>query len=142
MLARRDDMIPYAGTLATARLLQDVGRNIGRTDWYSFSSSPGPHGYNEELMRQTVGFLVRRLRGDAAVFDEPEYDETKQDFGPDERDAWVVPEGRVQSIEGCKSVYSYLQDELDDAMCALRMEVAAIEKRVNGGKAASGKEAT
>lgn len=36
----------------------------------------------------------------------------------------------------------HLQDELDDAMCALRMEVAAIEKRVNGGKAASGKEAT
>ena len=116
MLARRDDMIPYSGTLATARMLQDVGRNIGRADWYSFASSPGPHGYNEQLMRQTVGFLVRRLRGDAAVFDEPEYDETKQDFGPDERDAWVVPEGRVQSIEGFKSVYSYLQDELDAAL--------------------------
>ena len=116
MLARRDDMIPYSGTLATARLLQNVGRNIGRADWYSFASSPGPHGYNEQLMRQTVGFLVRRLRGEEAVFDEPEYDETKQDFGPDERDAWVVPEGRVQSIEGFKSVYSYLQDELDAAL--------------------------
>ena len=118
MLARRDDMIPYSGTLATARLLQAVGRNIGRSDWYSFVSSPGPHGYNEQLMRQTVRFLARQLRGEEAVFDEPEFDATKQDFGPDESDAWVVQDGRVQSIEGFKSVYSYLQDELDVALAA------------------------
>ena len=127
MLGRSDDMIPYSGTLATARLLRQVGRNLGRSEWYDFTSSPGPHGYNEQLMRRSVVFLVRRLRGETAVFDEPEFDATKQDFGPDESDAWVVPDGRVQSLEGFKSVYSYLQDELDAALAA-RSETTRSER--------------
>ena len=118
MLGRSNDMIPFSGTLATARLLQGVGRNIGRTEWYDFFSSPGPHGYNEQLMRQTINFLVRRLRGDTATFDEPEFDTTKQDFGPDERDAWVVPGGCVQSLDGFKSFYDCLNNELDAALAA------------------------
>lgn len=120
MLARRDDMIPYSGTLATARLVQDVGRKIGREGWYAFASSPGPHGYNEELMRKSVDFLSRELRGMAAVFDEPEFDLAKQDFGPDAEELTVVPEGRVQLLRGFKSVYSYLQDELGAAIAARR----------------------
>lgn len=127
MLGRSDDMIPHSGTLATARLLQNVGRNIGRESWYGFVSSPGPHGYNEQLIRRSVEFMVRRLRGEAAVFDEPEFDVTKQDFGPDEKDAWVVPEGRVQSIEGFKSVYDYLNEELDSAL-AVRSDMTRSER--------------
>ena len=116
MLARRDDMIPYSGTMATALLLQDVGRNIGRADWYSFVSSPGPHGYNEELMRRSVEFLAWRLRGEKAIFDEPEFDVEKQDFGPEERDCLVTADGRVRALEGFKSVYGYLNDELGAAV--------------------------
>jgi len=116
MLGRSDDMIPYSGTLSTARLLREVGRNLGREGWYGFASSPGPHGYNELQMRRSVVFIVRRLRGETAVFDEPEFDETKQDFGPDERDAWVVPGGRVRSLDGFKSVYDYLNCDLDAAL--------------------------
>ena len=127
MLARRDDMIPYSGTLATARLVQDVGRNVGRGNWYSFASSPGPHGYNEELMRKSVDFLVWRLRGAEASFDEPEFNEEKQDFGPGADELTVVPEGRVQLLKGFKSVYSYLQDELDAAM-AVRREMTRSER--------------
>ncbi len=129
MLARRDDMIPYSGTLATAQLLQDVGRDIGRADWYSFVSSPGPHGYNEELMRRSVEFLVWRLRGEKAVFDEPAFDASKQDFGPEERDCLVTADGRVQSLEGFKSVYDYLNDELE----------AAVSSRAEADRAARAK---
>ena len=126
MLGRSDDMIPYSGTLATARLLRQVGRNLGRAEWYDFTSSPGPHGYNEQLMRRSVDFLVCRLRGETAVFDEPEFDAAKLDFGPDEQDGWVVPGGRVQDIDGFKSVYSYLQEELDAAL-SNRVELARQE---------------
>ena len=118
MLARRDDMIPYSGTLATARLLQDVGRNIGRGNWYSFASSPGPHGYNEEQMRRSVDFLARHLRGVAATFDEPEFDSAKQDFGPDADELLVAPKGGVQSLDGFKSFYGSLNEELDAAVAS------------------------
>ena len=116
MLSRRDDMIPYSGTLATARLLQKVGRNIGRDGWYGFVDSPGPHGYDEKLMRTTAVLMSRRLRGVEAVFGEPEFDVTKQDFGPDPKELLAAPDGRVQSLPGFKSFYSYLQDELDAAI--------------------------
>jgi D-hexose-6-phosphate mutarotase len=116
MLGRGDDMIPFSGTLATARLLQCVARNLGRSGWYDFFSSPGPHGYNEQLMRQSVTYLVRQLRNETAVFDEPEFDTAKQDFGPAEQDLWVAPEGRVRSLDGFKSIYDSLNDELDAAL--------------------------
>lgn len=116
MLSRRDDIIPFSGTLDTARLLSDVGRNLGREGAYSIIDSPGPHGYNETLMRATATFMARRLRGAEAVFDEPEFDSTKQDFGPEPKEFWCVPDGRVLSLSGFKSVYSYLQDELDDSL--------------------------
>lgn len=118
MLSRRDDIIPFSGTLDTARLLGDVGRNLGREGAYSIIDSPGPHGYNETLMRATATFMARRLRGTKAVFDEPEFDSTKQDFGPEPKEFWCVPDGRVLSLPGFKSVYSYLQDELDDSLAA------------------------
>ena len=120
MLARRDDMIPYSGTLATARLLKKVGRNIGREGWYGFVDSPGPHGYDEKLMRTTAVLMAKHLRGAQALFDEPEFDETKQDFGPDAKELFIVPDGRVQSLKGFKSFYSYLNDELDEAIAARR----------------------
>jgi hypothetical protein len=120
MLARRDDMIPYSGTLATARLLKKVGRNIGREGWYGFVDSPGPHGYDEKLMRTTAVLMAKHLRGAQALFDEPEFDETNQDFGPDAKELFIVPDGRVQSLKGFKSFYSYLNDELDEAIAARR----------------------
>ena len=116
LLARCDDMIPYSGTLATARLLQDVARNLGRAGWYPFASSPGPHGYNEEQMRRSVDFLLRRLCGKGAVFDEPAFDTSEQDFGPEERACRVTPEGRVRSLDGFRSVYACLNEELDLAI--------------------------
>ena len=118
MLGRRDDMIPYSGTLATARLLRDVGRNLGRDGWYSFVESPGPHGYNEKLMRASARYLTERLRGGTAVFDEPEFDSAKQDFGPDAEELLVVQKGGVLKSEGFKSFYSFLQDDLDSAIAA------------------------
>ena len=134
MLGRSDDMIPYSGTLSTARLLQEVGRNLGREGWYGFASSPGPHGYNELQMRRSVVFMVRRLRGETAVFDEPEFDEGKQDFGPDERDGLVVAGGRVRLLAGFKSVYDYLNCDLDAVLsgraAAARAELPGIVRRV------------
>lgn len=118
MLGRRDDMIPYSGTLATARLLRDVGRNLGRDSWYSFVESPGPHGYNEKLMRASARYLTERLRGETAIFDEPEFDSAKQDFGPDAEELLVVPKGGVRKSEGFKSFYSYLLDDLNSAIAA------------------------
>jgi hypothetical protein len=67
-------------------------------------------------MRETAVFMARRLRNAQAVFDEPGFDASKQDFGPDAKELLVAPDGRVQSLEGFKSVYSYLQDELDAAL--------------------------
>lgn len=116
MLSRRDDIIPFSGTLDTARLLRDVGRNLGREGSYSIIDSPGPHGYNETLMRATATFMARRLRGVEAVFDEPEFDSTKHDFGPEPKEFWCVPDGRVQSLPGFKSVYSYLLDEMEESI--------------------------
>ena len=118
MLGRRDDMIPYSGTLATARLLRDVGRNLGRDGWYSLVESPGPHGYNEKLMRASARYLTERLRGETAVFDESEFDSAKQDFGPDAEELLVVQKGGVLKSEGFKSFYSFLQDDLDSAIAA------------------------
>lgn len=69
-------------------------------------------------MRASVNFLSRRLCGRVAAFDEPEFDKAKQDFGPEEREGWVVPDGRVQSLSGFKSVYDYLNEELDAAIAA------------------------
>ena len=134
MLGRRDDMIPYSGTLATARLLCEVGRNLGRNDWYSFVESPGPHGYNEQLMRASAMYLTKQLRGGTAVFDEPEFDVTKQDFGPEAKELLVVPEGGVLKVEGFKSYYSYLLDDLNSAIAARtkmsRAERAKIVRKV------------
>jgi hypothetical protein len=118
MLARRNDMIPFSGTLDTARLLSEVGGNLGRKGYYSIIDAPGPHGYNEKLMRATSTFMAFKMRGENAVFDEPEFDATKQDFGPDATELWCVPDGRVMSMKGFKSVYSYLQDELDGVLSA------------------------
>ena len=118
MLGRSDDIIPYSGTLATASLLREVGRNIGREDWYAFASSPGPHGYNEEQMRRSVDFLSRELRGEPAAFAEPEFDHEKQDFGPGADELAVTPDGRVQSLGGFKSVYDCLNEELDAAIAS------------------------
>jgi len=115
MLARRDDMIPYSGTLATARLLQQVGRNIGRPTWYGIDDKPGPHGYTERHMRATASFLARHLRGETATFDEPEFDTSRQDFGPTGTVVFAASEGRVQALDGFKSVYAYLQNELETA---------------------------
>jgi len=115
MLARRDDIIPFSGTLDTARLLTDVSSNLKCKGRFSFVDSPGPHGYNEKLMRETAVFMAQRMRNSQAVFDEHEFDASKQDFGPDVKDLLVVPDGRVQSLEGFKSVYSYLQDEMEIA---------------------------
>ena len=121
MLARREDMIPYSGTRATARLLTQVGRNLGRPDWYGMADFPGPHGYTERSMRETVRFLLSRLRGDgSAAFDEDELDVAHHDFGPDERELRVTPTGRVADLEGFKSAYSYLADELEAALGARR----------------------
>jgi hypothetical protein len=47
---------------------------------YSIVDAPGPHGYNEMLMRATAVSMVRRLRGVDAVFDESEFNLAKQDF--------------------------------------------------------------
>lgn len=118
MLVRGDDMIPYSGTLATARLMQEVGRRIGRESWYSMSSAPGPHGYNERHMRETADFLSRHMRGEPATFDEPEFDARGHDFGAEESDVWVVPGGRVQDVAGFRSVYDYLVEELDAAVAS------------------------
>ena len=115
MLGRRDDMIPYSGTLATARLLRDVGRNLDRDGWYSFVESPGPHGYNEKLMRASARYLAKRMRGVTAVFDEPEFDVEKQDCGPDAEELLVVQKGGVQKVDGFKSFYSYLLDDLESS---------------------------
>lgn len=115
MLARRDDIIPFSGTLDTARLLADVSRNLKCEGRFSIVDSPGPHGYNEKLMRETAVFMARRFRNAQAVFEESEFDSSKQDFGPEEKDLHIVADGRVQSLEGFKSVYSYLQDEMDAA---------------------------
>ncbi len=113
MLARRDDVIPYSGTRATARLLQAVGRKIGRPTWYQLTDQPGPHGYTERNLRSTADFLVRQLRGEAAVFDESEFGRERQDFGPTEEAALVTDSGSVQTLAGFKSVYAYLQEELE-----------------------------
>ena len=113
MLARRDDMIPYSGTRATARLLQAVGRRIGRPTWYAMDDKPGPHGYTERHMRATATFLAQRLRGDEPAFDEPEFDRGMQDFGPSAKEAFVTSGGCVRSLEGFRSVYDCLREELD-----------------------------
>lgn len=145
MLGRSDDIIPYSGTLATASLLREVGRNIGREGWYAFASSPGPHGYNEEQMRRSVDFLSRKLRGEPAAFAEPEFDNEKQDFGPGADELAVTPDGRVQSLGGFKSVYDCLNEELDaavssrgkvvgEARAALVRKAADIDERRVGAR--------
>jgi hypothetical protein len=120
MLARRDDMIPFSGTLSTARLLRKVAANIGREGAYSMIETPGPHGYDERLMRATAVFMARRLRGAEAAFAEPEFDESKQDFGPDAKDLFVAKDGCVRNLKGFKSWYSFMEDELDAAVASRR----------------------
>ena len=128
MLARRDDMIPFSGTRATARLIAQVGANIGRPDRYGMFDLPGPHGYTERHMRETSRFLLKRLCGrDDVAFDEAELDVAHHDFGPGERELRVTPTGRVADLEGFRSAYSYLADELEAAL-KTRQPLAAAER--------------
>ena len=121
MLSRRDDMIPYSGTRATARLIAQVGAALGRPDWYGMIDLPGPHGYTERHMRATPEFLLARLGlKDGVSFDEAELDFASRDYGPEERELWVTPNGQVSELKGYKSAYSYLADELDAAVKARR----------------------
>ena len=120
MLARRDDMIPFSGTLDTSLLLNRVARRLGRDGIYSIVDAPGPHGYNEMLMRATAVSMVRRLRGVDAVFDESEFNLEKHDFGPDVKDLLVVDEGKAHLLKGFKSYYAYLQDDLKTAISRRR----------------------
>ena len=131
MLARRDDMIPYSGTRATARLIGQVGAALGRADWYGMVDLPGPHGYTERHMRTTPQFLLPWLgeRRDVA-FDEAELDFAQHDWGVEERELWATPNGQVSALEGFKSAYSYLEDELDTALAARHPLSAAARARL------------
>jgi len=121
MLARREDMIPFTGTCETFRLLSSVAARIGRPGWYSMCDAPGPHGYCESNMRESVDFLSKRLCGRQADF--AGIDETPRTTLDN---ASVTPTGRVMDLPGFKSAYAYLQDELD-VVLASRRNISAKE---------------
>jgi len=107
MLSRRDELIPFTGTRETARLLMEVGRNLGVPDRYGMYDLPGPHGYNELNMRRSAAYLVQHLTGRDVVWTEGD-----ADAGPEGPDRFVTPTGRVMDLEGFRSAYDFLADEL------------------------------
>lgn len=121
MLSRRDELIPFTGTRETFRVLTAVGRNLGRPDWYGMYDLPGPHGYNERNMRRSAAYLAERLRGEQAVFPP----EATPDDGPTAPENLVTPTGRVMDLDGFRSAYDYLAEELSAAEKARKSLSAA-----------------
>ena len=129
MLARREDMIPFTGTLATFRLLTALAARLDRSGWYAMCDVPGPHEYCESTMRASVSFLAARLCGWAADFAD-----IAQKAGTGPEKVSVTPTGRVMDLPGFKSAYAYLGEELDAALVSRRKmsagERAALVRRL------------
>ena len=111
MLARRDEMIPFTGTRETFRVLSSVSAQLGRKGWYSMYDLPGPHGYCERNMRASVAFLAERLGGDSSAL-------SGDMGGEDDETVLVTRTGHVMDEPEFRSAYSYLDEELADALGA------------------------
>ena len=111
MLARRDEMIPFTGTRETFRVLTVVAARLGREGWYLMYDLPGPHGYCERNIRASVAFLAERLGGDSGAL-------AGEMGGDGDAPILATRTGRVMDEPGFKSAYSYLDEELADALDA------------------------
>ena len=134
--ARRNDMIPFFGTLDTAGLARDVARRTGEPDRYAFFSAAGPHGYCESTVEASVRWLRRHLRGESVSLDPRElerldegFDRAAADTGAD----WLVTEtGRVCDLPGATNAYAYVEHDLDAALSRRepRTDRAAVVRRL------------
>lgn len=124
MHGRRDDICPYSGTRETYRVVHETAANLGRADWYGLMDAPGPHGYCASTVAASVQWLRRWLRddrsrmpdADALIRLDETFDVKAVDFGP--TNVQVVADGKVSGLPGFKSVYDYLDEELEEVKAA------------------------
>lgn len=104
--AALEDFFQIEGSRSTYRLVKDVAAKMSLpAEWYALSQAPGRHAMSRVHREQSVGFLLRHLKGEVRAVSETVTNAYV------EADWTVTPTGEVSDLPGFKSVYDTLAEK-------------------------------
>lgn len=114
------DFFPIAGAKSTYDVVRRTAERIGRSERYSATVVPGPHGWKESSIRSSLDWMRQWLMdeqpngktdADYAALDKA-FDAKSADMGLPVKDCSVTPTGRTDALEGERTPDDVLVDDL------------------------------
>jgi len=120
-----NDFFTFMGSRQTYRTVAETVANLGLgNDRYGMTDVPGPHGWKESTRTSSILWMRRWLADDASALPidvdacrrlDVGFDLAKVDHGLGRPAYNVTPNGKVAELQGFRSIYELLKDDLKKA---------------------------
>ncbi|MEE2907997.1 MAG: prolyl oligopeptidase family serine peptidase [Planctomycetota bacterium] len=105
-----DDFFPITGTRRSVDAAKGVFTTLGHPKAVELAVVPGEHGWHQPLRERSVEWMCRWLDDRAVTVNEPGIELLS------EKDAWVLPTGKVLDLPGELSIHDLLRNQLRDLL--------------------------